>query len=534
MSALLLLIITVVVLFTVIRFAPRQGGGVPLVRKRVPPLLRTSLAVAGVAAIVAVIGITLKDLNTRLAEPSALALTLERPVRSLAERYPVTDGETVSIEQSQLMAQILEISPDQRVLAVHTQRVAWCGNPLTITWKQERGVGQSVTCDVTFDKLGVKERNGAVVLDPQGNWTLQTRRRRGKGRSSNGLRNATPGNPTYLKLGRAHSGHLRSGRLLSLLGSSATTREDSRFALLLEPLPTPDEALETLDAQAWIASITSGDQSSADDALEAVTDRNSRSHRSSATRHTPALLLLFRHSGPALLLLMGAAILIAFAIKPYSMSVVFALLAVVAMLPPLADQFALKRAASILRNADAPLEQRGAAAKLLSTSFFWGQTARTALTGAIAPESPPALILAARKELLELELSQATRDDMHRHVPEDGDFDHDIRQWTHTYLVRDAHGENIAIIVSPSEHNFGFGFNNLPAAMVATEEASGLLFANWRNLLNADPIFEQLGSQADFEQLAKVRPNESFNPSRKPLWKTLVTPRIREYVEAQQ
>ena len=172
MSTLSLLVIVAAVLFTVIRFTPRQAGGVPLVRKRVHPLLRTGLAVAGVAAIAAVIGITLKDLNTRLAEPSQLALTLQRPVRSLAERYPAAEGTRIEIQPEQLLVQFLEVSQEQRILAVNTQTVAWTGQSLDLEWKYQPARDVTVTCSVTLDTLGIQDRNGVAVIRPGGNWRV--------------------------------------------------------------------------------------------------------------------------------------------------------------------------------------------------------------------------------------------------------------------------------------------------------------------------------------------------------------------------
>ena len=228
-----------------------------------------------------------------------------------------------------------------------------------------------------------------------------------------------------------------------------------------------------------------------------------------------------------------AAVLLTLAICPRSRLLLTALLLGVMTLLPLADRYAMKSYARVLHDPGTDVVARANAAKACATTFFWSTTAEQTLNDTIKPSTPPTLIFAARRAAMTLTL-RADNDALWAYnIQDDNNYDSDTQLRTHSYLIRKPLGDPLAIVICPADLNL-WSHSGLGAitALLANENATGLLFANFSNLFTADPIFEPIGTDADFRDLSKIPPRQSFNIDHSDIYKNTVLPRMRRYKKA--
>jgi hypothetical protein len=225
-------------------------------------------------------------------------------------------------------------------------------------------------------------------------------------------------------------------------------------------------------------------------------------------------------------------VLFTLAICPRSRLLLTALLLAFISLLPLADRYALKSYARVLHDPGTDVVARANAAKACATTFFWSTTAEQTLNDTIKASTPPTLIFAARRAAVTLTL-RADNDALWAYdAQDDSNYDSDTQLRTHSYLIRKPLGGPLAIVICPADLNI-WSHSGLGAltALLANENATGLLFANFSNLFTAEPIFEPIGTDADFRKLSELPPRQSFNIDHTDIYKNTVLPRLRRYKE---
>lgn len=530
LALLVLMVVLVLLPMLVMRNAGhRDGGGVPLSKRRVPPVLRVVSLLVAFSLVTLIIRSTVSDLAQRLAPNDVpTQLKMQSPSRALGERYELGEARSLKIDQSDLLITFLAFNTENVITAINTQRVSWVGEPLTVEWERAIDKHETHTCRIDINDVTVRNDGKHQFLELSSSYKVIEERRNGRGSWGGGFSTRRSATGTYSQLRDCPSGHSGIGGgvgVVSLLGRESRRSSADGYGAFIEPLPTADEALSPCDANELLPHV----DHTPERIQQRLSDKFSRvyhvAHRLQS--QAPFFDLMSRSALPLFLLAM-AGVLLAFGVKPFHHATAFIAVALFALLPPAVDRYSVERCRGILQDAQATHSQKSSAIELLSDTFFWGQQCRLALEERIKTEPSAETLFDLRVAQL---LMHARHSDAERWVTLYEDTSHKESTWVHSFALGGPGEMPKALFVSAETHSAGFWQGMLMKSLMEIEGASGVLWINWLNFRSNKPVLEKLGSEEEALALITARARQNSTYSEHPLWEKCVTPRVKTYAK---
>ena len=165
-----------------------DGGGVPLSKRHVPPVLRMVSLLAALSLAALTVSSTVSDLANRLARNEVPTQPkMQSPLRPLGERYELGEGHQREIDESDLLITFMAFNTENAIAAINTQSVSWAGEPLTVEWTRPIDKHETHTCRIDIRSVAVSKRGERPVLELSGDYEVIEERRYGRGSSGGGL-----------------------------------------------------------------------------------------------------------------------------------------------------------------------------------------------------------------------------------------------------------------------------------------------------------------------------------------------------------